>query len=75
MRVHTRLCTQGPSSSFRACSFRQAMRGAKPLLLEPVMATEVAVPSEFQGAREPCRCLLNSLVLSVMPERRCCAAC
>jgi len=35
--------------SAAAGAFKQAMREAKPLVLEPVMAVEVAVPAEYQG--------------------------
>ncbi|EOD36065.1 putative mitochondrial elongation factor [Emiliania huxleyi CCMP1516] len=38
--------------AFRAAAqgaFKQAMATAKPVLLEPLMSTEVAVPAEFQG--------------------------
>lgn len=39
--------------SFKAAArgaFKQALLIAKPVLLEPLMSTEVSVPSEFQGA-------------------------
>jgi len=39
--------------AFRTCmghAVRNAMRGAKPKILEPVMKVQVDVPSEFQGA-------------------------
>jgi elongation factor G len=38
--------------AFRAAArgaFKSAMMAAKPILLEPLMSTDVAVPSEFQG--------------------------
>lgn len=38
--------------AFRTCmanAVRDAMRKAKPSILEPVMAVEVEIPSEFQG--------------------------
>src|SRR3569623_1495717 len=39
--------------AFRTCmanAVRDAMRKAKPSILEPVMSVEVDIPSEFQGA-------------------------
>ena len=39
--------------AFQICArtaFRQAVRAAKPVLLEPIMNVEIEVPSEFQGS-------------------------
>jgi elongation factor G len=39
--------------AFQVCArtaFRQAVRAAKPALLEPIMKVEIEVPSEFQGS-------------------------
>jgi elongation factor G len=39
--------------AFQLCAraaFRQAMRDAKPVLLEPIMRVEVEVPTEYQGS-------------------------
>lgn len=39
--------------AFQVCAraaFRQAIRNAKPVLLEPIMKVEIEVPTEFQGS-------------------------
>ena len=39
--------------AFQICArtaFRQAVRDAKPVLLEPIMKVEIEVPTQFQGA-------------------------
>ena len=48
------MCRTFPSRPFPSVpsaqgAFKQAMATAKPVLLEPLMSTEVAVPAEFQG--------------------------